>query len=69
MFSRGDSRAFADVTTAYTQGEEPIIWLNTSLRIVVVIISRAVITGLTASVTSVSWHRFGSPSQAREGEL
>lgn len=56
VFSRGDGRAFADVTTAYTQGEEPIICLNTSQRIVVVIINRAVITGITVSLTSISWH-------------
>lgn len=47
-------RAFADKITVYTQGEEPIISLNMSLRIVVMITNRAVITGITMSLTSIS---------------
>lgn len=53
-------RSFAGETTAYTQGEEPIICLNMSLRIVVVITNRAVITGITVSLTSIPWQWFGS---------
>lgn len=56
-------QSFADETTAYTQGEEPVICLNMSLRIVVVITNRAVITGITVSLTSIPWQWFGSPWQ------
>lgn len=48
---------------AYTQGEEPIISLNMALRIVVVITNRAVITGITVSLTSITWRWFGSLSR------
>lgn len=65
VFSQGDGRAFADETTAYTRGEEPIISLNMSLWVVVVITIRAVITGVTVSLTSISWQWFGSLSQAK----
>lgn len=41
--------SFADETTSYTQGKEPIICINMSLRIVVVISNKAVITGITVS--------------------
>lgn len=41
--------SFADETAAYIQGWEPIIWLNTHLRIVVVVTDGAVITGIAAS--------------------
>lgn len=65
MFSHGDGRAFADEKTAYyTRGEEPIICLNMSLRIVVVRTHKAVITGITVSLTSISWQWFGSLSQS-----
>lgn len=57
--------SFADEPTIYTQGEEPIIWLNMPLRIVVVITNRAVITGITVSLTSISWQWFVSLTQAR----
>lgn len=65
VFSWGDGRAFAGETTDYTQREVPIICLNTPPRIVVIITSRVVITGITASLTSISWELFGLLSQTR----
>ena len=58
-------QSFTGETTAYTLGEEPVICLNMSLRIAVVITNRAVITGITVSLTGISLQWLGSLSQAR----
>lgn len=65
MFSWGDGRALVCETTACTQREQVTICLNPSLIIVVVMTSRAVITGITVSLTGIYWQTFGLLSQTK----